>query len=222
MLKKLLLASALALGLATTQANAAEFTLSQAFGTGNFGTMTGVFLANGTTAEITIDMSPNAILDTGNGHIALGISLAGGTIDASTLDALNPGLPAGTYSVLPHVSPASYNNSPFGLWTDGIAGACGSGSSSGGCGSTLVFDILNFQGFLPATNTFGSPPVNVFASVDIYLSPEGPTGAVGLGAAPTITTHSVPGPIAGAGLPGLIVACSGLLALARRRRRQPV
>jgi hypothetical protein len=31
---------------------------------------------------------------------------------------------------------------------------------------------------------------------------------------------AVPGPIAGAGLPGLVVACAGLLALARRRRQK--
>jgi hypothetical protein len=31
---------------------------------------------------------------------------------------------------------------------------------------------------------------------------------------------AVPGPILGAGLPGLLVACGGLIALARRRRRQ--
>ena len=31
---------------------------------------------------------------------------------------------------------------------------------------------------------------------------------------------SVPGPLAGAGLPGLMAACGALLALARRRRRK--
>jgi hypothetical protein len=35
-----------------------------------------------------------------------------------------------------------------------------------------------------------------------------------------INAFSVPGPVVGAGLPGLVAACGGLIGLARRRRRQ--
>jgi hypothetical protein len=49
----------------------------------------------------------------------------------------------------------------------------------------------------------------------------GPTPATGptFNAAFVLNGVAVPGPIAGAGLPGLILACGGLIALARRRRR---
>jgi hypothetical protein len=61
----------------------------------------------------------------------------------------------------------------------------------------------------------GSAPVTYSAA---YTQNSGP--GTQINASFNDATVAVPGPVVGAGLPGLIAACSGLLALARRRRRQ--
>jgi hypothetical protein len=78
-------------------------------------------------------------------------------------------------------------------------------------GSTF-FDI-------PATFS-GMVTLSLPAVTDIASAVFGTTGGIGGIYADNLTFSAVPGPIAGAGLPGLILAGGGLLVLARRRRQR--
>lgn len=87
--------------------------------------------------------------------------------------------------------------------------ACGNGGSNPQNGP-LDFTV-SAAGLTAAS--FEQNAAGQFFAVDMISGTTGQTGAVD-------ASVRVPGPIAGAGLPGLVAACVGLIGLARRRRQK--
>jgi hypothetical protein len=112
--------------------------------------------------------------------------------------------PAGTLSV------AVGEGIGGGLFQDGLPGPFILSGSQIPTPGNWVLDEITFT--TPSSGEFVGKPIGIrFSAVDSNNGQQ---------ANWDLTASAVPGPIAGAGLPGLMAACAGLLALARRRRQK--
>jgi hypothetical protein len=215
-MKKLLLSAATAsLLLWSGAANAdvlfGTFTLeySEAFGFGNFGSVT----ITGTQADalVRVNVGQSWLIDTGGPHQPFAFNLNSGTVFDVQLDTL-------------FAASGSNGASPFGTFTNTIVSlppplGCSPGGSNNGCGvHELTFHVSNYTGFFD--NPWDSKIdgiKEIYYAADIRLAGctgDNCTGNVGGG------TVSVPGPIVGAGVPGLVAACGGLFGFNFFRRRR--
>ena len=84
-------------------------------------------------------------------------------------------------------------------------------ATGGGTITGIGLNGTNFAFGLHVNDTLSSPNCSAFVGA-----------GTGTATQDSSCSFAVPGPIAGAGLPGILAACIGLFALARRRRQQVV
>jgi hypothetical protein len=222
-MNKLLLATAFALSVVTTQASAdtlfpGSFTSDHCSGDGcgtpPFATITGVQGVDSVTLTITL-LNGNGIVNTGFDSFAFNL-IGDPTITYSGLPptfTVNDGFNIGSGTGNLSQDPGSYQEDGFKSFEYAI-----NYDSKGGSDpytTPLTFTISGAGLTLASFTELSTNPPNggtaAYMMLDIISKETGQTGPVDL------STVAVPGPIVGAGLPGLAVCCLGMLGLARRR-----
>jgi hypothetical protein len=110
-------------------------------------------------------------------------------------------------------APAAIIND-FHLALDGLSGPVTDGATLTLPGGALIATLSSSDNNLHSISF--APVQSLVVQDDIGVGPGGIVTSVHK------SFSQVPGPIVGAGLPGLVAACGGLLALARRRRRRHI
>jgi len=168
--------------------------------------------ANAIPISVAFNFVPNGTLTANTGDVTTATTITSGAPDTVTqILQNNVMLAAGQAINLTSPTPVTLGATFTKSFTTAL------GAFSEALTITLVTTGASSRG-ITATGTITGPagfdPTPVFYSAS-YTQNNGP-GAQINGSFNDSTTP-VPGPVVGAGLPGLIAACGGLLALARRR-----
>jgi len=169
---------------------------------------------NGANVDFIVTLiNGNRFVETGAGGGELFLfndAIAGSTI---TSVATSPTTPAGGLVGFTNLPPVMADGT--GTFTASVectvASDCNGGSAP--TMTSLTFTVTNATvAQLETKNANG----NIFVADTLCGAAQTQCGGL------TGPVDAVPGPIAGAGLPGLVMACGGLVALARRRRQKIV